>query len=80
MAWWAARESNSVLEDYSGTRVDVSRNQSIQVDATNRERRPSTKFVRTQLLWFRSKNPLLHHLSLRPVVYVAGVEPAVCLL
>jgi 16S rRNA (guanine(966)-N(2))-methyltransferase RsmD len=42
-------------EDYSGTRVDVSRNSSIQVDATNGERRPSSKFVTTQLLWFRSK-------------------------
>jgi hypothetical protein len=41
---------------YSGTRVDVSRNRGIQVDATGRERRPSMKFVRTQLLWFRSRS------------------------
>src|ERR1035441_4899381 len=40
---------------YSGTRVDVSRNRSIQVDATARERRPSMRPNRTQLLWFRSR-------------------------
>ncbi len=39
---------------YSGTRIDVSRNRSIQVDATIRERRPCTKLKRTQELWFRS--------------------------
>jgi hypothetical protein len=31
---------------YSGTRVDVSRNRSVQVDATSRERRPCTMLNR----------------------------------
>jgi len=38
---------------YSGTRVERSRNHSIQVDATTRERRPSIKLNRKQLLRFR---------------------------
>jgi len=41
---------------YSETRVDVSRNHSIQVDATIRERGPRTKLNKTQLLWFRSNS------------------------
>src|SRR5260370_35000503 len=41
---------------YSGTRVAVSRNRSIQVDATIRERRSCTKLNRAHQLWFRS-NP-----------------------
>jgi hypothetical protein len=35
-----------LYENYSGTRVDVSRNRNVQVDATLRERRPCTKFKR----------------------------------
>jgi hypothetical protein len=54
---YAPPAHHRTVKVYSGTRVDVSRSSCIQVDATNRERRPSSKPVRTQLLWFRSKRP-----------------------
>jgi len=38
---WAGSIVQTLKTFYSGTRVDVSRNRSAQVDATNRERRPS---------------------------------------
>jgi hypothetical protein len=40
----------SLFPNYSGTRVDVSRNPSVQVDATPKERRPCTKLNRAFLL------------------------------
>jgi len=42
--------------NYSGTRVSVSRKQSLQVDATIRARRPRTTLIRPRQLWFRSRH------------------------
>jgi hypothetical protein len=43
-------QAQNLIGGYSGTRVDVSRNRSVQVEATPRERRPCTKLNRIQLL------------------------------
>jgi hypothetical protein len=47
------------LSAYSGTRIGVPRSRGTQVDATDRERQPSTKLNRAQSFWFRSSSPFL---------------------
>src|SRR6266568_2768801 len=47
---------------YSKTRDAVSRNLNPKVDATIRERRPSTEFKRPQHLWFCRRSPRLERI------------------
>src|ERR1019366_6626961 len=74
--FWDLGEYKSTRPQYySGTRVDVSRNRSIQVDATTRERRPSMRPNRTQLLWFRSKTAATPSPSLAELLALLGRHP-----